>query len=101
MSDDNRLLEGEDLAARLETLEGWSVADGHLYKEFRFPSFTSAFAFMTRSAFDAERLNHHPNWTNVYNRVEVELWNHDLGGISELCIGLAEAMNRNASTLIA
>lgn len=99
MGDDNRLLEGESLADRLEALEGWSVADGHLYKEFRFPSFATAFAFMTRSAFDAERLNHHPNWSNVYNRVEVELWSHDLGGISEVCVALADAMNRNASTL--
>lgn len=101
MGDGNRLIEGADLAARLEGLEGWSVADGHLYREFRFPSFTTAFAFMTRSAFDAERLNHHPNWTNVYNRVEVELWSHDLGGISELCLALAEAMNRNAVPLMA
>lgn len=97
MGDDNRLLEGEALAAKLQNLEGWSVADGHLYKEFRFPSFSTAFAFMTRSAFDAERLNHHPNWTNVYNRVEVELWSHDLGGITARCIALAEAMNRNAT----
>ena len=95
MSDGNQLVEGERLDARLSALEGWSVADGHLYKEFRFPSFTAAFAFMTKSAFDAERLNHHPNWSNVYNRVEVELWSHDLGGISELCLQLAEAMNRN------
>lgn len=97
MSEGNKLVEGEQLDARLSELDGWSVADGHLYKEFRFPNFTGAFAFMTRSAFDAERLEHHPNWSNVYNRVEVELWSHDLGGISELCLQLAEAMNRNAS----
>lgn len=97
MAEGNRLIEGKELDGRLSDLEGWSVADGHLCKEFRFPSFASAMAFMTKSAFDAERLNHHPNWKNVYNRVEVELWSHDLGGISDLCLSLAEAMNRNAT----
>jgi 4a-hydroxytetrahydrobiopterin dehydratase len=96
MSAQNRLVDGRDLERRLKALDGWAVADGHLRREFRFAGFPSAFAFMTRTAFDAERLNHHPKWTNVYNRVEVELWSHDLGGISELCFKLAEAMNRNA-----
>ena len=50
-------------------------------------------AFMVRVAFAAEAMNHHPNWSNVYNRVEVELWSHDLGGVSRSCVALARAMN--------
>lgn len=92
----NRRIEGEALQRRVEALSGWSLVDDRLKKEYRFPSFASAFAFMTRSAFDAERLDHHPRWTNVYNRVEVELWSHDLGGVSERCFQLAEAFDRNA-----
>jgi 4a-hydroxytetrahydrobiopterin dehydratase len=52
---------------------------------------------MTEVAFAAERLNHHPNWSNVYNRVDVQLWSHDLGGVSSLCVELAHAMDRAAS----
>ncbi len=92
----NRLLRPEELDAALADLDGWEVADKHLYKRFRFASFPDAVGFMVRAAFVAERLNHHPNWSNVYNQVEVELWSHDLGGVSALCVDLARGMDSAA-----
>lgn len=93
---DNRLLTGESLTTALAELDGWTLVDGRLAKQFRFADFPRAFAFMTEVAFTAERLEHHPNWSNVYNRVEVQLWSHDLDGVSTLCVELAQAMNRAA-----
>ena len=58
----------------------WVIADDHLCKTFTFPDFTAAFAFMTRVAAVADAMNHHPDWTNVYNRVEIRLNTHDAGG---------------------
>ncbi|MEM6992343.1 MAG: 4a-hydroxytetrahydrobiopterin dehydratase [Myxococcota bacterium] len=89
-------LSTEAAAAKLETLEGWSMADDRLTKEFRFSDFVAAMGFMHAVAFDAERLNHHPNWSNVYNRVEVTLWTHDAGGLTELDFELAAHMDRRA-----
>lgn len=94
---DNRLLTGEPLALALSELDGWTLSDGRLTKQFRFADFPRAIAFMTEVAFTAERLEHHPNWSNVYNRVDVELWSHDLGGVSTLCVELARSMNRAAN----
>lgn len=59
----------------------WNESDGSLQREFTFESFTEAFAFMTRVAFIAEDLDHHPEWTNVYNRVTITLTSHDAGNV--------------------
>lgn len=59
----------------------WTERDGALEREFTFSSFTEAFAFMTRVAFIAEKLNHHPEWSNVYNRVTIRLTTHDAGNV--------------------
>ena len=88
----NHLLDEAASAAALADLDGWAL-DDRLRKRFVFADFPSAIAFMTAAAFDAERLCHHPNWSNVYNRVEVQLWSHDLGGVSALCFELARAMD--------
>lgn len=74
---------------------GWTKsADGKaLEKTFKFANFVEAFGFMTRAAIHAEKLNHHPEWFNVYNRVEVKLTTHDTGGLSELDVKLAGAMD--------
>ena len=93
---DNRLLTAEQLDAALADLDGWALADTRLFKQFRFAGFPAAIAFMTEVAFAAARLDHHPNWSNVYDRVEVELWSHDLGGVSARCVELAAAMNQIA-----
>lgn len=94
----NHVLDDAAREAALAELDGWTVADDRLRKRFGFDNFCDAMAFMTRVAFDAERLCHHPNWSNVYNRVEVELWSHDLGGVSALCVELAKAMDRASSS---
>lgn len=81
-----------DLAADLATA-GWSRADdGAIEKTFRFEGFAEAFSFMTRVAFAAEVADHHPEWSNVYNRVAVRLTTHDAGGLTDKDIVLARAM---------
>jgi 4a-hydroxytetrahydrobiopterin dehydratase len=72
-----------ELEAALRSLEGWSLAEGKLHREFKFADFSAAFAFMTRVALEAEKRDHHPNWSNVWNRVVVDLFTHDAGGITE------------------
>ena len=86
-------LSDTDVAAQLETLDGWSLANGKLRREFRFANFVEAFGFMTCAAIEAEKMNHHPEWFNVYSKVVVDLTTHDAGGISELDFALAEKMN--------
>ena len=70
----------------------WQLAAGKLHKGFRFPDFVAAFGFMTRAALVAERMDHHPEWRNVYNRVEVDLSTHDAGGLTALDFELAGRM---------
>ena len=86
-------LTDNDIGARLGSLPGWSLADGKLFREFRFANFTEAFAFMTRVASVADQMDHHPEWSNVYDKVRVHLATHDAGGITELDFKLAAAMN--------
>lgn len=95
-SPENHLLDEAASADALATLDGWTLGD-RLRKRFEFADFPSAIAFMTAVAFDAERLCHHPEWTNVYNRVDVELWSHDLRGVSALCFELAKAMDARST----
>lgn len=87
----------EDSIAEL-TGSGWSkTADGNaIEKTFKFGNFIEAWAFMTKSAIHAEKLNHHPEWFNVYNRVEVKLTTHDANGLSELDVKLARKMDAAA-----
>ena len=90
-----------DTAARalaLESLEGWKDVEGRdaIFRKFTFANFNEAFGFMARVAMQAEKLDHHPEWSNVYKTVEVTLSTHDAGGVTELDVRLAEAMNRIA-----
>ena len=91
-----RLSEAE-LAKALAELPGWRVEDGKLHREWRFADFNAAFGFMTRVALEAERMNHHPEWSNVWNRVVVDLVTHDAGGITELDVGLAKRISELAA----
>ena len=68
----------------LAQVDGWTIENDKLHKEFQFDNFVSAFGFMTQLALVAESMNHHPEWFNVYNRVTIDLTTHDAGGISEL-----------------
>ena len=77
-------LSDAQIQENLEQLDGWTVEDGKLHKEFQFDNFVSAFGFMTQLALVAESLNHHPEWFNVYNRVTIDLTTHDAGGISDM-----------------
>lgn len=86
-----------DIKARLDDLPGWSIADDKLRREFKFSSFVEAFGFMTSAAIEAEKMNHHPEWFNVYNKVTVDLTTHSAGGITELDFELAAKMNKLAS----
>ncbi|MFZ5669044.1 MAG: 4a-hydroxytetrahydrobiopterin dehydratase [Pseudomonadota bacterium] len=82
-------------AAAVGRLRGWTAAEGRdaIVKTFRFADFSAAFAFMTRVALRAEQLDHHPEWFNVYNRVEVLLATHDADGVTELDVTLAGFMD--------
>ncbi|MEM7582908.1 MAG: 4a-hydroxytetrahydrobiopterin dehydratase [Acidobacteriota bacterium] len=77
-------LSQEAIEQRLGELDGWTLADGKLHKEYAFDDFVTAFGFMSSVALVAEGMNHHPEWFNVYNRVVIDLTTHDAGGISEL-----------------
>jgi 4a-hydroxytetrahydrobiopterin dehydratase len=94
-----RKLDAAGRAAALARLAGWSPVSGRdaITKTFVFKDFNAAFGFMTRAALVAEKLDHHPEWSNVYKTVEVTLSTHDAGGLTELDIALAEAMNRIAA----
>ena len=85
-------------AAALAQLPLWSAVDGRdaIHREFRFADFNAAFGFMTRVALKADQLDHHPEWSNVYNRVEVLLATHDADGVTELDVQLAKFMDAAA-----
>jgi 4a-hydroxytetrahydrobiopterin dehydratase len=84
----------------LPSLAGWSLEAGNaaILKQFKFPDFQTAFAFMTSCALVAEKLDHHPEWFNVYSKVDVRLTTHSAGGLTMLDLKLAEAMNKAANT---
>ena len=85
----------QDLAAKLP---GWRLVDGRdaIARSFKLPDFTSAFGFMTQVALAAERMDHHPEWFNVWNRVDITLSTHDAGGLSERDVTLATAIDTMA-----
>ena len=90
-------LTNSEIEAHLEGVAGWSVEDGKLHKQFQFETFVEAFGFMTSLALIAEKMNHHPEWFNVYNRVTIDLMTHDVGGISDLDFQLAKEADTLAS----
>ena len=88
-------LETAEIETRLSALQNWGLADDGLSisKSFKFKDFSAAWAFMSRSALLAEKMDHHPEWFNVYNRVEVKLNTHDAKGLTELDFRMATAMD--------
>ena len=93
-------LTGEARAKALATLSGWTEVAGRdaITRNFIFTDFSEAFGFMARVALAAEKLDHHPEWRNVYRTVEVVLSTHDAGGLTELDVDLAHEINRLAGT---
>jgi len=83
----------EQIRTELSELHGWSVLNGKLHKDFVFEDFIEAFGFMCKAAIHIEKMNHHPEWFNVYNKISVDLVTHDAGGITQNDIALARTLN--------
>jgi 4a-hydroxytetrahydrobiopterin dehydratase len=92
--DEYRKLSQQQIEEELTRLQGWVIANGKLSKEFEFENFVTAFGFMTEVALEAEKMEHHPEWYNVYGKVKIELVTHDLDGISTYDIKLATIINK-------
>jgi|HubBroStandDraft_5_1064220.scaffolds.fasta_scaffold316979_1 4a-hydroxytetrahydrobiopterin dehydratase len=86
-----------EIAAALAKLPEWKLAGGKLHREYKFPDFVAAFAFMTGAALTAQAMDHHPEWFNVWNTVRVDLTTHDAGGVTKLDVELATAMEKLAA----
>ena len=94
-------LSGEEIQAALSNLPGWSVKDGKLHKQFKFKTFAQALGWMVTVGVQADKMDHHPEWCNVYNRVEVSLVTHDLdNSISSWDVELAGRMEETAVSLL-
>ena len=86
-------LSAETIDAELKNLKGWAIINNKMHKEFEFIDFNQAFGFMTRAAMHIEKMNHHPEWFNVYNKIIVDLTTHEAGGITQNDISLAKILN--------
>ena len=82
-----------EIEEELKKLVGWNVKNDKLHKEFQFDNFNQAFGFMTRAAMEIEKMNHHPEWFNVYNRITIELTTHDAGRKKKNDVNLARILN--------
>jgi 4a-hydroxytetrahydrobiopterin dehydratase len=87
-------LSKQEITVGLRTLDGWSVAKGHLHRIFTFKDFTHAFGFMKRVALAANRMDHHPDWSNAYNKVTIDLSTHSAGGLTKTDFELAGKIQR-------
>ena len=87
-------LSGNELEELVRGMNGWELKEGKLQKSFRFSDFIEAFGFMTRIALEAEKINHHPEWSNVYNTVTIKLSTHDAGGITDYDVKLANIIDK-------
>lgn len=87
-------LTDKEIESEVNKMPGWKVVNGKLSKSFEFKDFIEAFSFMTSVAMHAEKMNHHPEWFNVYNKVNIDLVTHDLNGISNYDMKLANAINK-------
>lgn len=97
MSEEYQKLSESEISKEMSRLKGWKIVGGKLNRTFEFADFNEAFGFMTRVAMEVEKLNHHPEWFNVYNRVKIELVTHDVGGLSNFDFKLAGIINRIAA----
>jgi 4a-hydroxytetrahydrobiopterin dehydratase len=88
-------LSGSELDEIVKNMTGWELKDGKLQKSFKFSNFVEAFGFMTKIALEAEKINHHPEWSNIYNTVAVKLSTHDADGITDYDIKLAKIIDNS------
>ena len=93
MSPRPAVLSPEELDLRLASLPQWDLTDGCLHRSLVFADFSEAFTFMTSVAAVAEELDHHPDWSNSWNRVEIGIVSHDAGGVTDLCVELARRID--------
>jgi 4a-hydroxytetrahydrobiopterin dehydratase len=91
------LLSADQIELLLAELPAWSLENGKLHRELRFLDFTAAFGFLVQVALVAEAMGHHPEWSNVWNRVTIDLTTHDAGGLTELDAGLAQRIEAIAA----
>jgi 4a-hydroxytetrahydrobiopterin dehydratase len=92
--DSYQKLSDQEIEREVKKLEGWKVLNGKLNRTLEFKSFVQAFGFMTKVAMEAEKMNHHPEWFNVYSKLNIDLVTHDIGGISNYDIKLAGVISK-------
>jgi len=90
------VLSSEEIMAALVDTPGWAVVDGALRRTYVFENFSAAFGFMARVALIAEKLDHHPDWSNSWNKVEIAIASHDAGGLTARCFEFAKRVNQLA-----
>lgn len=88
-------LSTDEIEKRLAVCPEWGIVNGKLHREFKFKDFGAAFSFMTHAALISEKLDHHPEWFNVYNKLTIDLTTHDAGGISERDFAWIEAVSKS------
>ena len=88
-----RKLSGSEIESAISNMGAWAIKDSKLHRSFKFENFIEAFTFMTEIALHAEKMDHHPEWFNVYNTVKIDLMTHDVNGISDHDIKLANLIN--------
>lgn len=87
-------LSPDEIKSALSELPGWELVEGKLVREFKFKDFQQAWGFMTRAALLSEKMDHHPDWSNCYNTVEIKLWSHYVGGITKRDMAWANAVSK-------
>ena len=87
----------EEIEAALAELPGWEVKEGKLHKQYKFKTFSAAMGWMVSVGIEAEKMDHHPEWSNVYNRVMIKLTTHDAGGLTKKDIALAQKIREACS----
>jgi 4a-hydroxytetrahydrobiopterin dehydratase len=97
--EDYRKLSKSEIDESLSKLNGWKIEKGKIHREFEFKDFDEAFAFMTRVALQVEKLDHHPEWFNVYNKVVIDLVTHDVDGLSNYDFRLAKIIDGIAKSM--
>jgi 4a-hydroxytetrahydrobiopterin dehydratase len=96
-SSEYKKLSKEEIRKEISKMKKWKTVSGKLHREFVFENFEEAFSFMTRAALEVEKLDHHPEWFNVYNKVSIDLVTHDVGGISNYDFRLARILDKISS----
>jgi 4a-hydroxytetrahydrobiopterin dehydratase len=100
MNENRRRLTGDEIELALSALAGWEVAGGKLHREYRFRDFVEAWGWMASASLVIQQMDHHPEWSNVWADVRVDLWTHDAGGITRMDVELAKRLEALASRVL-